>query len=343
MADVAADRDLEALDPAEAAADGERVEQGLGGMLAASVAGIDHRAVHRRRDVCGGAVRLVPDHQYVGPHRVQRLRGVDQALALAHARGGRVEVGDLGAEPLAGDLEREERAGRILEEGVDLGEAGEPFVGLSDAAVERDPRLGRIEDQIDVGRRKALDPEQMAMREGCAGGHSGRAVAAEGSALKRRPVPSGNRAGQRVDRALEDVGGGHLVDQLGAAGAAGVGVDQGAGHGLGRPALVPEQDRQAERLEVAGEGADRLGARRFAAVEVERQADDEPARLLLGDQRLERVEVPAEFGAPDQGGRGRDRPLRVAQRRADRLRADVEPEQPPALGQRGAELGWPCR
>ena len=76
-----------------------------------------------------------------------------------------MEVGDLGAEPLAGDLEREERPRRILEEGVDLGEPGEPVVGLARPAVERRPRLGLVEDESDVGGGKPLDPEQMAVRE----------------------------------------------------------------------------------------------------------------------------------------------------------------------------------
>ena len=55
---------------------------------------------------------------------------------------------------------------RVLEEGVDLGEAGEPVVGLARAAVERDPRLGLVEDGEDVGGGKPLDPEQMAVGEG---------------------------------------------------------------------------------------------------------------------------------------------------------------------------------
>ena len=37
---------VSALDPAQPPPDGQRVEQGLGRMLAAAVAGIDHRAVH---------------------------------------------------------------------------------------------------------------------------------------------------------------------------------------------------------------------------------------------------------------------------------------------------------
>ena len=48
---------------------------------------------------------------------------------------------------------------------------------------------------------------------------------------------------QPVQRALQDVGGGHLVDDLGAALAAGVGLEERAGDGGGRQALVPEDDR----------------------------------------------------------------------------------------------------
>ena len=110
MQDVAADRDLQPFDPPEPPAHGERVEQGLGRMLAGAVAGVDHRAVHDPGDVGGGALGLVADDEDVGPHRVQGQRGVPQALALADAGGGGMEIGDLRAQPFARDLEGEERA-----------------------------------------------------------------------------------------------------------------------------------------------------------------------------------------------------------------------------------------
>jgi hypothetical protein len=64
--DVAADGDGEALDAALAAADGEGVEQGLGRVLVAAVAGVDHRAADllgQQLDRAGG---IVAHHQQSG-------------------------------------------------------------------------------------------------------------------------------------------------------------------------------------------------------------------------------------------------------------------------------------
>ena len=128
-------------------------------LLALAVAGIDHRAIHHVRDIRRRAVRLVADDQYIWAHRVQGQRGVDQALALADTGSGGVEARNLRAEPLAGDLEREEGSRRILEEGVDLGEAPEAIVRLPRAAVERDPGFRLVQNAPDVGGRQPLDSE----------------------------------------------------------------------------------------------------------------------------------------------------------------------------------------
>ena len=77
---------------------------------------------------------------------------------------------------------------------------GEPVVGLARAAVERDPRLGRVEDRQDVGSGQPLDPEQVAVREG--GGHRSRALAERSAvaaaiastAKAKAPPPSGRGA-----------------------------------------------------------------------------------------------------------------------------------------------------
>ena len=82
--DVAADRDRQAGDPALVAADRQRVEQRLGRMLMGAVAGIDHRAVDLARQQFHRAGCMVAHHQDVGVHGVERHRGVDQRLALAH-------------------------------------------------------------------------------------------------------------------------------------------------------------------------------------------------------------------------------------------------------------------
>ena len=151
---------------------------------------------------------------------------------------------------------------------------------------------------------------------------------------------------QRVDRPLQYVCGRQLVDQLGASGAAGVGVDQRARDRLRRPAFVPQQHRQAHVGDVAGEGAGRLAARAFAAVQVQRQADDDAGDILLLEECDQRRLVGGELGAADGLRGGRDAPAGVAQGDADRLGADIQARQPAALRQPGGEgrpvgpYGW---
>ncbi len=82
--DVAADRDLEPLDPAELVAQGEQVEQALGRVLVLPVAGVDDVGLGSARP--GTARRptsRVADDDHVDPHRLEVARGVDQGLALA--------------------------------------------------------------------------------------------------------------------------------------------------------------------------------------------------------------------------------------------------------------------
>ncbi len=80
--DVAADRDHQALEPALAPADGERVQQRLGRVLVAAVAGVDDGAVDLLGQEMHGAGLRVPHHQHVGVHGVEGHGGVDQGLAL---------------------------------------------------------------------------------------------------------------------------------------------------------------------------------------------------------------------------------------------------------------------
>ena len=148
MQNVAADRDDQALDRSLVAADGQRIEQRLGRMLMRAVAGIDHRAVHLLRQQFHRAGSVMPDHQDVGMHGVQRHRGIDQRLALLH--GGRVDrhIHDVGAEPLAGQFERGLRPGRGFEEQIDLGAAAQRRALLLDLAIEIDEFLGEIEESV---------------------------------------------------------------------------------------------------------------------------------------------------------------------------------------------------
>ena len=132
------------------------------------------------------------------------------------------------------------------------------------------------------------------------------------AAIYGEPILALLGRGQRVDRGLEDVRGGHVVDPLGALRPAEILFDHRPLDRDGRPALVPQQDGEAQIVEVTGEGAGGLSARAIAAVEIEGQADDEARHLLFRDQIGERGLVLHELAAADQrGGRG-EAPLRVA-------------------------------
>ena len=101
------------------AADGERVEQRLRRVLVRAVAGVDDAMLWScAATKSARARRRVPQHDGVGAHRLEVPDRVEQRLALGHARRLRADVHDVGAEALAGDLERRARARRRLEEEV---------------------------------------------------------------------------------------------------------------------------------------------------------------------------------------------------------------------------------
>src|SRR3546814_4095313 len=70
---------------------------------------------------------------------------------------------DILAQPFARDLEGQQRAGGVLEKGVDLGQAAQPPVMLRRAPVHGDPGLGFIQQISDFPRLKAVDAKQMSM------------------------------------------------------------------------------------------------------------------------------------------------------------------------------------
>ena len=119
VSDVSDDRYVHAVKAAEALANGEGIEEGLGGMLMRAVAGVDDR----RRQPVGQHLRragiLVADDDHVGMHGHQVLRGVDQGLPFFHRGAGDGEVERVGRQALLGDLERDSRARRGLHEEVD--------------------------------------------------------------------------------------------------------------------------------------------------------------------------------------------------------------------------------
>ena len=142
------------------------------------------RAEQRHRAAVG-----VARDQHVRMHRVQRHRGVDQGLALLDRGRADRHVDDVGAEPLAGELERGPGARRALVEQVDLGQAahqGELLVGL---AAVGDVGVGAVQQVLDLPGRQPLDAEQMALAEGPGklgeGDHGGATMGRSRSACKR--------------------------------------------------------------------------------------------------------------------------------------------------------------
>ena len=190
---VAADHHPLPRDAAAPASDSQRVEQRLRRVLVPPVAGVEHRAIDLVGDQPDRARAHVPDHQHVGAHRVQRLRGVDQRLALLYRALRRMHVDDVGAEPLARDLEAQQRAGRVLEERVDLGQARQPLVGHV-ARADPDPTLRLVEQERDLVRLQPGDAGEVPVRKGGAAGQlgGGRMVAGHGRGIamvgRLRPV-----------------------------------------------------------------------------------------------------------------------------------------------------------
>ena len=165
MQDVAADGDDQPLDAALVAADGERVEQRLGRMLVRAVAGIDHRAIDFAGEQLDRAGGMMAHHDQVGVHGVERDRGIDQRLALAHGGGADRHVHHVGAEPLARELERGLGPGRDLEEQVDQRASAQRRLLLLDLAVELDELLGEVEQAEDLLARNSFDPQQVPLVE----------------------------------------------------------------------------------------------------------------------------------------------------------------------------------
>jgi hypothetical protein len=168
------------------------------------------------------------------------------------------------------------------------------------------------------------------------------------SSMSRPPGLLKPLAGRLVDaphplqRALQDPGGGHLVDDLGAPLAVDVVLfDQHPGHGRRRQALVPEGDRQVrlQAQQVAAQGAVGLAADALGAVHVHRQADDDAGGLAAAHQLEQHLGVLAELGLLDQGQRAGDGQGDVGHGHADGLLARVQTHDGEVIGDGGGEFG----
>ena len=111
-------------------------------------------------------------------------------------------------------------------------------------------------------------------------------------------------------------------------------VDQEPLDGAGRQPFVPEGDvDRLDAVQIAGEGAARLGPRPLRAVHVQRQADHQPRRLAPVHQPENSVGVVGEFRLADQRQRAGDHPRRIADRHTDGLFAQIQPQ--PRRARRG--------
>ena len=143
----------------------ERVEQGLGRVFVLPVARIEHRAVDLVGNQLRRPARPVADDDRIGAHGVERDRGVDQRLALLHARLRGMHIDHIGAKALARDFEAQQRPRRVFEEGVDDRETRKHVLVLGRLPVERDPLLRLVEQEEDFVPLQLADPDQVAVRE----------------------------------------------------------------------------------------------------------------------------------------------------------------------------------
>lgn len=173
----------------QAAAHGEGVQQGLGGVLVGAVAGVDDGGVDPAggREPVGGAGGVVADDDRVGAHGLQGQRGVLQGFALGNGRTLRGEVDDVGREPLGGRLEGDPGAGRVLEEEVDDGEPAQGGQLLDRPVRDTGHLLGGVEDQDGVVAREVGGRDEVTLHLDGSVGREGRRADGQGASGQGRP------------------------------------------------------------------------------------------------------------------------------------------------------------
>ena len=108
---IADNGDGEIVKRALVAAYREHVQQALCRMRVAAVAGVHHRDVvrHMARNQMRRAALRMTYNEHVGMHRSQIVDRVQYRFTLALARGGDIQIDDVGGQSLGGDFKR--RAG----------------------------------------------------------------------------------------------------------------------------------------------------------------------------------------------------------------------------------------
>ncbi len=178
-------------------AQGQHVQQALGRVRAAAVAGVDQcGALARRLGQRGhGAVIGVTHHEAAHAHCFQVAQRVAGRFALARGRGRRVEVQHIGAQALRGQLERAAGARGRFEEQRAYRRTGQHVALVADTADCGVTDLPCPVQQLQqCSARQALQGQQVAQASGgidLLGSHGGSRAVREWGWRRRGTTASG--------------------------------------------------------------------------------------------------------------------------------------------------------
>ena len=150
MGDVADDGDFQTVEVTLVLPDGVQVEQSLRGVIVLTVTGADNTRGRILRDDVGSTGMFVAHDDAVDLVGVERLDGIDEALALDRGGRGAAKVEAVGRKTLLGKLEGAAGTRRGLVEHIDDGLALERGDLLDGTLVDLGERLGGLEDELDV-------------------------------------------------------------------------------------------------------------------------------------------------------------------------------------------------
>ena len=166
VVDVTHQADLQALEAALVLPDGVKVKQSLGGVIVLAVASADNacRCI-LAHDVRSARV-LVAHDDAINLVCVERLDGIDQALALDRRGGRSAKVQAVGRKALLSKLKRAARARRGLVEHVDDGLALKGRDLLDGTLIHSRERLCGLENRHDIDIGILSDVDEVFMVEG---------------------------------------------------------------------------------------------------------------------------------------------------------------------------------
>ena len=345
--DVADDGHPQGGEVALVAADGEHVQQALGGVGVAAVAGVDDADPGGGvlGDEVGGAALGVADHEHVHVHGLQVAQGVEQGLALGGGGGGDVEGQHVRREPL----------GRQLEGGAGAGAGLEEEIGHRLAPAQRH-LLDRLAGHAQEALALVEDPDQ----QGAGQALQGQTVAEVALGVELE-VGQGGAGGSRagLGAPAQDQGQGRGAGELDlegvVAGQAGLEVEAGGVGGDGQfPTAAPRQHRQQDRGGAAvGEEAIQGGA--DGAPGVEDIVHQDEMAVVDGDRQVrgphlgvqaqaaEVVPVVGDVQHPQGLGEAQGLVQALGDPDAAGMDADHEGIQDAALGELGLEDGAHAR